>query len=582
MPETVRLTGKDGRVAVATTEAAGAGGFIAREAALHLEELTGLPHEPPRRVSSADEARAAALLLQVDPALGREVFDCAEKDGRVRIRGGDARGMYYGLMAFFESLGFRWYAPGEDGTVTPRPDVVAVPQGWRARGRPALPWRGLHICGTGQTREGRHMPHFDHDTALWMVRNRMNFKPIHNEQYDEVFPLLNDLMLTPLAFGHSYSRWIPRAEFAAHPEYFALVAGRRLAEGQLCVSNPALQDELVRRIVAYADAHPNLPVISLAPNDGYKWCRCPACAAMDSPEDSARDELHRRHHHFTAEIARRVRELRPGRFVSSISYSNYLDPAPDAPHEPGLAISMCITRAQNRPLDDGASPSNRLCLERLERWLDKAGAVFWSAYFLSYGGTFPRPYEGQTVRTFRELARRGVAGMKSEVTPGRYDRWRSAEFFMYLVARAMYDTDLDPESLRADFCRRYYGAAAPHCEAYLRMNSLCVERYAGELKDVDATTLPDLYTDTEVQALLAHMDRARDMAEREGGSAPRRVAPLLAQAREIADSRREVVLSRAEAAPLQARRLLHPPAFGDFDRLDWTPQRRRSNRLLYL
>ena len=59
--------------------------------------------------------------------------------------------------------------------------------------------------------------------------------------------------------------------------------------------------------------------------------------------------------------------------------------------------------------------------------------------------------------------------MKTEVVPGRYDTWRSAEFYMYLVARAMYDAQIDPEALRADFCRRYI---AIHPEALGELHSL--------------------------------------------------------------------------------------------------------------
>jgi hypothetical protein len=581
MTRPLRLTGTDGRVAVHALAPEGAAGFIADEAALHLRELTGLPHAPPARAAGLAGLPRPALTLEIDPALGREAFECAEQEGLLRVRGGDPRGLYYGLMAFFESLGFRWCAPGEDGTVAPRMTPVLVERGWRAAGRPSLPWRGLHICGTGLTRDGARMAHFDHDTALWMVRNRLNFKPIHNEQYDEVFPLLDGLMLTPLAFGHSYSRWVPKELFAEHPDFFAQVAGRRAPGGQLCLSSESLREELVRRIVAFMDAHPALPVVSLAPNDGYKWCQCHACAAMDSPADSEAGELNRRHHLFTAEIARRVGALRPGRRISSISYSNYLEPAADAPRAETLAISLCITRAQNRPVDDAASASNRAYLDRTERWLAKAGEVFWSGYFLSYGGTFPRPYEQPLVSTLRALAARGVAGMKTEVVPGRYDTWRSAEFYMYLVARAMYDAQLDPEALREDFCRRYYGAAAPHCLACHRLNSARVAAYPGELKDIDATLLPELYRDADVQELLREMESAERAAAAGPPVIRRRLDPLLRQAREIADSRREAVLSLREAAPPAAPRLARAPAFEDFDRFTWTSQRIRFNRLPY-
>lgn len=559
----------------------GARGLIAAEAAVHLEEMTGLRHDLPRRVASIDDAGAPAVVLEVDAALGREAFVCAARDGLVRIRGSDERGLFYGLMAFFEALGFRWFAPGAEGTVIPQLERVELPDGWQISGKPAFRWRGYHICGTGHTRDRAPMGHFDHDTALWMARNRMNFKPIHNEQVDDVNPLLSELLLSPLAFGHSYNQWIPPSEFAARPEFFPLIAGRRQPDGQRCLSNSNLRRQWVERIVAYLDAHPPLSQVSLAPNDAYKWCQCSACAAMDSPQDRARDELNRRNHLFSAAIAREVGARRPGRSVSTISYCNYLDPVDDVPREEALAVSMCITRAQNRALDDAQSPSNRIYLDRTERWLEKAGQVFWSFYFLSYGGTFPRPYEAQTLRTLRLLAEKGVAGIKSEVSPGEYDVWRSAIFFMYLAARGMYDTSLDAEALQEDFCSKFYGPAAAPCLRYYRLHSEVIRRFPDELTQMDADLVPKLYTEADLALMRGSLDDAVRALDGADPVYRRRLDLLLRQGKEIEDTRREMDACAREAAPLTAAHRMRPPDFDDFDSLVWTPQRMRKNRLPY-
>jgi len=560
---------------------AGADGFVARETALHLGELTGVPHGPPVVVADVRETVAPCVVLVLDAALGRETYACDASGGRVVIRGGDNRGLYYGTLAFFERLGFRWYAPGADGTVIPRADAVEIPEGWSVAGRPSIPWRGYHICGTGRTRDGKSMPHFDYETALWMARNRMNFKPVHNHQYDEVAPLLREIGLEPLAFGHSFSHWLPDSEFAAHPDYFALIAGKRQPQSQPCLSNPAFQRYLLDRLVEFADAHPDLPIISIAPNDGYRFCQCEGCLAMDSPADREREELNRRNHLFAATMAAQLRSLRPGRRVSTLSYSNYLEPAEDVPREEALVISMCVTHALNRPLDDPESASNRALLARLDRWLARAGQVFWSEYFLSYGGTLPRPYERQTARTIRVLAERGVAGIKSEVVPGDTDLWRSAVFFLYLVARTSYDSSTDPDALLEDFCRRYHGPAWEPCLRYYAVNSKAVARFGGEMTAMTAAQLPGIYSDSDVAAINEAMEEADRLVRGADPVYARRLEPLRRQAREVAASLTESRRCAQESAPIEAPRLASPPAFEKFDSLHWIEQRQRTNLLPY-
>jgi Domain of unknown function (DUF4838)/Carbohydrate-binding family 9 len=568
-----------GRVRVYALCDEAAKGFIADEIALHLTTATGVAHPLPERIQKIDDAPAQSILLILDPDLGREAYDCNVDDGHVRIRGGDARGLYYGVLAFLEYLGFRWYAPSDIGTVNPKLAQVSVAEDWHAAGAPSLLWRGYHICGTGWTKDGKRMGHFDYETALWMARNRMNFKPIHNDEYDEMHDTLDELLLSPLAFGHSYGDWLPDSMFETHPEYFPLIAGKRQKRGQCCVSNPEVRNHFIKEILKYIESHPRLPIISIAPNDGYRFCQCDDCMALDTESDKANKEINRRHHLFSAALAKAVGEKYPDVKLGSIGYCNYLDPADDVQPEDSLAVSLCITRAQNHPLDAQGSPSNEILLNRLNRWTEKAGSVFWSAYYLSYGGTFPRPYRQQVVQTLRLLAEKGVAGIKSEVTPGRFERWQSAVFFMYLIAKTSYDVNTDPDKLLEEFCRTYYGRAWESCLQYYQLNESLMARYKGDITYMGATLIPKLYSEGDTARLQEMMDKAKESLADADPVYLKRLQPLLKQANEIAVSRREVLLSEAEAGPLDAPHLNAPPTFKDFDRLKWMTQRIRSNRL---
>jgi hypothetical protein len=91
--------------------------------------------------------------------------------------------------------------------------------------------------------------------------------------------------------GHSYGGIISRnrAAFDAHPEFYALVDGRRAFLGgdatKFCISNPALRQLVVADAVRVVRQDPERESISLDPSDGGNWCECKACAEMGSISD---------------------------------------------------------------------------------------------------------------------------------------------------------------------------------------------------------------------------------------------------------------------------------------------------------
>lgn len=91
-----------------------------------------------------------------------------------------------------------------------------------------------------------------------------------------------------LSTGHSYGNIIRRnpAEFAQHPEYYALRNGVRAVEGsKFCISNPGLRALVTDYSVETMQNNPALDSISLEPSDGGGWCECAECAAMGSVSD---------------------------------------------------------------------------------------------------------------------------------------------------------------------------------------------------------------------------------------------------------------------------------------------------------
>lgn len=525
----------------------------AQELQTHLQLLTG---QRPATTSSS----SPFISLNIQPAgLPVEGYLIRWDDaGRgIVITGADERGLLYGVYDLLEGWGVRWFAPGDYGLVAPRVDTLSMPRETRRTGSPAIQDRGFHICGYGKDKSGARAAHFDFDTLVWMRRNRMNFKPVHNDQYPQVGPVLESMGLKALAFGHSYGDWFTSEDFDGHPEWFALIAGKRQKGAQLCLSNPGLQAETVRRVVALANQNPGLKIISLAPNDGYRYCQCEACLALDTPQDRATQSINRRQHLFTQTIADEAAKQVPGLKVSTLAYANYLDPASNLPAQPALAVSACITRTLNRAVDDPASPANQKVWSRVKAWTQKAGYITFSEYYLSYGGLLPRPYESQTLATIRALRDAGVKGFKSEVVAGNDPKWRASVFHLYLTARALWNPDLNLAALQDDFFANYYGPAAKPAQAIHQIYSDALRNTPVEVVALDARILPELFSQPAIDRLLTLADACQASAAAEPYKS--RIADLTAQAKLVAESRLEIVHAIQEASPHAILKLPQPP-----------------------
>ncbi|MDX6769392.1 MAG: DUF4838 domain-containing protein [Elusimicrobiota bacterium] len=134
-----------------------------------------------------------------------------------------------------------------------------------------------------------------------------------------------------LRTGHSFDAVRARheAEFAAHPEYLALVGGRRVSD-KFCLSNPALrrlvvEDALGRLQRGRADS------VSLEPSDGDGWCECSACRALGGPSD--RLAL------LATEAAAALAERFPGRVAGFYAYHRH-SPPPKARLPAGIVVSV--------------------------------------------------------------------------------------------------------------------------------------------------------------------------------------------------------------------------------------------------
>ena len=157
-------------------------------------------------------------------------------------------------------------------------------------------------------------------------------------------------------FGsHSHIAAVPQEKYyKTHPEYFALIDGKRhyhaqtaiyQARPQYCLSNPEVQELIYKDVLRRADL--GLSVVNLGQTDGFIGCQCGKCKKMYNTSDWG-EKIWRLHR----EMAGRLMKDRPGVALNISCYG----PTHKAPKSftsfPGKGVYVHISPLTKQLLED--------------------------------------------------------------------------------------------------------------------------------------------------------------------------------------------------------------------------------------
>ena len=177
-----------------------------------------------------------------------------------------ARGTCRAVLTFLEDFcGVRWFLPGPQGEYVPKSADISVPADLDKTFVPEFAYA-----------DGR----FPYDYGYLANGGGTPGAIINNYRK----------AILSISGGHSYYAAVPGSGeyspeggslFDEHPEYFALIAGRRTSEGNhLCTSNPEVRKLLLRHIQKQFDA--GWEWITIGQEDGYRRCECSECEKLDN------------------------------------------------------------------------------------------------------------------------------------------------------------------------------------------------------------------------------------------------------------------------------------------------------------
>ena len=375
---------------------------------------------------------------------------------------GTEEGLRCGLYTLMNALGFHWFSPNEPMVL---PDAEAHPDLSRLAGlhKPGFGYRGLHICGP---------THFDDAVAQWMSFNRFNRKLTHLQELKRVGKRLNALGLRPDTTVHAYDLLIPDQKyFESHPEFFALVGGKRIPQGnggQLCLSNPEMREAFARELLDRIEEHPEVGLYGFCPNDGYGHCECEKCRALDAPDDRKKNLVNGRVADFVIEICARVAKVRPDVMLGHYSYSNFSDFLNLLKKPPeNLTVSFTSFHCYSHSIFDPFCPVNKPQLARLEAIRKKVKHIYVYDYFSHMWNHLPAPYWNAICEDFRNYRKMGLDGFMSECTfASNSAEWDTQWPNFYLAGRLLWNPDLERKRVFHEICEARYGKGAAFMENY--------------------------------------------------------------------------------------------------------------------
>ena len=372
--------------------------------------------------------------------------------------GGDHKGTLNAVYTFLEEFGgVRWLWPGESGEVVPKLKSIQL-ENVDIREEPDFFTRQLPFC-YGSTRGKRYPPISSKVRAeypFWYLRNRLGRG-------------------VPGGWGHAWATIIGQKYFETHPEYYALIDGKRrppivrngrlyLHGNQVCTSNPAVVQIFVDQIRKSCKPDEQR-IVSVCPNDGLGFCECDACRALDAPNSYTPEQvrfgecnLSNRVFGFVNAIAKEVKKTRPKVLLAIYSYSVFRDPPTNIPK---LEDNVLVVLTKHCSFYN--NPAYRKTVhERIEKWTRVASKMACYEYLGGDGWQLPHPIAGILAEDIPYLKAKGFLSYSGHTAAN----FSNKGLDYYLAARLLWDADQNADDVINDYCQRGFGRGARKMREY--------------------------------------------------------------------------------------------------------------------
>lgn len=460
--------------------------------------------------------------------MARDGFRIKTSGSILSLAGRDDAGTQFAVYSFLEDyIGVRWFWPGELGEVVPQAKTVEVGRidqtqqpdfKWRNRGPDGALWGATEGPTEMHARElvlGVSQEH-QKQVHLWEKRNKWGGMKIYG--------------------GHALGEIFPPDKYAAqHPEYYALVGGKRDVPGkdydykhecQICTTNPQVIQVTVDWVRYFLDKHPEWDGVHITMNDGGGFCECEKCLALDSGEVIKRagidaEEMKKNPARYTVitdriftfcnQVSQEVQKTHPGKYVVSMAYSRYIKPPKKISIDPYVIPQYCLWGAYKH----SNAAIKKEHQETASAWAKASEKTAIYEYFIN--GSWPgmhRLVPSYIADSIKYLYKNGIELYQTQAG----DEFAINGINYYIAGKLLWDTSLDENKILDDFYQKAFGRSAGAVKRFHgRLQQAWTAATAGgddvSCKSISDTRLLELFTPELLEQCRQDLSDAEKLAE---------------------------------------------------------------------
>ena len=387
-------------------------------------------------------------------AFGEESFAVKNVNNDLVIAGND-RGLLYGVYAYLEAIGFRFYTV--DTERIPYEDEVFVPENINITWSPTFDYRETMYYSTWN--------------AEWAVSQRVNSDFMRNElKSDGKYGGFSGYIGGSKWMVHTFSLLLDESLFTAHPEYFAETKGVRKTKNlsghynQPCLTNEGAYQVILDGALNKIASDPKSNIISISENDGGDACTCQTCQASYDQYGVSGTFFR-----FINRIAKDIGAQYPDVYIDTLAYSKgfSLEVPDGVVMDDNVIIRVCPqmcnfcdnpkTCEQLKEASKLVTDFNKICKNIYVYFYP----VNWSNIFTAV------PSYDAMLYDINFFANNGVKGVYAEGYP--LENPEFGELKAYLMAKLLQNPKMSEKEFwyhYNDFLEGYYDEAAEYIAKY--------------------------------------------------------------------------------------------------------------------
>ncbi|MEO8961787.1 MAG: DUF4838 domain-containing protein [Ginsengibacter sp.] len=377
------------------------------------------------------------------------------------LTGGDKKGVIYSVYTFLDKyLGCRKYT--SDFTYIPQKKAIVL-----------QPINDIQLPAF-RFRETYYNDVYDPEFMNWHKLHSFEGRGGEKTQWGYWVHTFNSL-LDPKEYGES------------HPEYFSFYNGERHGgsvpswdgsstqpQSQLCLTNPDVLEIVCKNLQKAIDKNPGALYWSVSQNDNVNYCRCDNCAALDKKYAAFAPEEKLLSTHggdkypalgmgslltFINKVAGRF----PDKIISTLAYQYSRVPPKGIKPRKNVNIMLCsIESSRNDPMQTG----DKAFSEDLIGWGKLTDNILVWDYVIRFSHLFaPFPNLRILQPNIKFLRDNNVSALFEQgniQSGGDFAPLRA-----YMIAKMLWNPDIDIEKEKNEFIAAYYGPAAADIKEYI-------------------------------------------------------------------------------------------------------------------